>query len=490
MTRGIEPDGAHVTTETTLPPRVLLVGAYERDNFGDLLFLLVTERYLTEAEVVSAAPFNADMTALLDREVHAYGPLLRDQAFDAIWTVGGQVGGIDLRAAYRMSVPPEVYREFESGSAEDQARLLRRAVGGVPVVSPYIPSPLAYPRNAGALAVLNSVGLEGVRATDRYRREELVAVLRGETLVSVRDQASSEYLSSLGIEHRLIPDAVHAISTLHPAEPDRSSDVAIVQASSAILRNLGPAKLATAIATSPRLREARIRFLLAGAATGHDSVDDYRDLIQRIRRTAPELDLGIIEDRRPLDLVDHIRRARVVLSSSLHVRIVASAYGVPRVTFERSKPTKYAAFWDPGMPYGVRSEQLDQAIREALSRADHQTELTRSAELSRLAHENLADLAAQVMAMTRTGTPEAVERRRDARRQHQAELLASRANRDAELTSLESELRRTRRELAAIRSSRSYWLASYGARVGRAIRRGLHRWELPAPGRSAVRTRD
>jgi hypothetical protein len=25
-------------------PRVLLVGAYERDNFGDLLFLLVTER--------------------------------------------------------------------------------------------------------------------------------------------------------------------------------------------------------------------------------------------------------------------------------------------------------------------------------------------------------------------------------------------------------------------------------------------------------------
>ena len=27
-------------------PRVLTVGAYERDNVGDLLFLLVTERYL------------------------------------------------------------------------------------------------------------------------------------------------------------------------------------------------------------------------------------------------------------------------------------------------------------------------------------------------------------------------------------------------------------------------------------------------------------
>ena len=73
-------------------PRVLLVGAYERDNLGDLLFLLVTERYLEGAEVVAGAPFSADMRELLDRKVPAYGPLLQAEAFDAIWTVGGQVG--------------------------------------------------------------------------------------------------------------------------------------------------------------------------------------------------------------------------------------------------------------------------------------------------------------------------------------------------------------------------------------------------------------
>jgi hypothetical protein len=63
--------------ETPPVPRVLMVGAYERDNLGDLLFLLVTERYLPHAEIVSAAPFGADMTTLLDRRVHAYGPLLQ-----------------------------------------------------------------------------------------------------------------------------------------------------------------------------------------------------------------------------------------------------------------------------------------------------------------------------------------------------------------------------------------------------------------------------
>ena len=86
--------------------RVLLVGAYERHNFGDLLFLLLTERCLGDAEVVAAAPFAADMTELLDRQVPAYGPLLDAGRFDAIWTVGGQVGAIDLARAYRMSASP------------------------------------------------------------------------------------------------------------------------------------------------------------------------------------------------------------------------------------------------------------------------------------------------------------------------------------------------------------------------------------------------
>ena len=51
------------------------MGAYERDNFGDLLFLLVTERYLGGADVVAAAPFAADMRRLLGRRIPAFGPL-------------------------------------------------------------------------------------------------------------------------------------------------------------------------------------------------------------------------------------------------------------------------------------------------------------------------------------------------------------------------------------------------------------------------------
>ena len=51
-------------------------------------------------------PVPADMRPLLDRRVHAYGPLLRDEPWDVVWTVGGQVGSIDLRRAYRFSASP------------------------------------------------------------------------------------------------------------------------------------------------------------------------------------------------------------------------------------------------------------------------------------------------------------------------------------------------------------------------------------------------
>ena len=115
---------------------------------------------------------------------------------------------------------------------------------------------------------------------------------------------------------------------LWPAERDPAPDVAIVQISSAILRRLGHAAVGARIAASPALRGRPVRLLLAGTATGHDAVADYEELM----RHAPGVDVAILEGRRPLDVVDQIRRARVVVGTSLHVRIIAAAYGVPRVS--------------------------------------------------------------------------------------------------------------------------------------------------------------
>ena len=401
-------------------PRILLVGAYERDNFGDLLFLLLTERYLGHADVIAAAPFRADMTALIDREVPAYGPLLQRERFDAIWTVGGQVGAMDLPRAYRMSARPAAHRRYLRASERRRAAILRRATGGVPSRSPYIPAPVEHPRNAGAITVLNSIGLAGLRRAEEEHRRHVVSVLRGQTSIAVRDRASSDFLARRGIAHRLVPDAVHALGVLDPFERDPGAGVAIVQASSAVLRRLGHDAVAARLAASPQLRGLRIRMLLAGTATGHDDRADLERVAGHLRRAAPRTDVAILDTRRPLELVDHIRRARVVIGTSLHVRIVASAYGVPRVSLVKHKPTEYARSWDSDMPHGVALADLDDAIGAAVARAAAPASQARSADLALRAHEHLAGLAAEVTTLARTQTGHDEARRREARERHRA----------------------------------------------------------------------
>lgn len=406
-----------MSSERAHRPRILLVGPYERDNVGDLLFLLVTERYLTDADVVAAAPFASDMRELLGREVPAFTPLLSGERFDAIWSVGGQLGGVTVGRAYRMSASRGAYRAYRvavRSGAGDPA--LRRAAGGPPPPWPYVPDPLDYPPNAGAIGVVNSAGLGSLKRLDPDERERRLALLRGQTVVRVRDRASSELLAAAGVDHRLAPDAVHALGAIFPVRRDGARDVAVFQASRSILTALDRREVAAALAACESLRGLRLRFVAAGTATGHDSLVEYERIARRLRRAAPWLDAQVVSERRPLALVELLARARVVVGTSLHIRVIASAYGVARVSLARPKVSAYAADWDPDMPYGVGLADLDAAIARALAVAERPESAAASRALSRRVHDELADLATEVLALARADT-DATRARRAALRQ-------------------------------------------------------------------------
>ncbi len=109
-----------------------------------------------------------------------------------------------------------------------------------------------------------------------------------------------------------------------------------------------------------------------------------------------------------------------MIGTSLHVRIVAGAYGVPRVTLTKRKPTEYARSWDSDMPYDVALNDLDHAIEAADRPRPAAASQARSADLALRAHEHLAGLAAEVTALARTQTERDAERRREARARHRA----------------------------------------------------------------------
>ncbi|SDU63253.1 polysaccharide pyruvyl transferase family protein [Jiangella alkaliphila] len=260
--------------------------------------------------------------------------------------------------------------------------------------------------------MLNSVGLANF-VDDLPDPGEGVRYLRSLTHVSVRDQESSDKLASLGIAHRLAPDAVHSLRLNRPATRPERPEIALFQVCESVLRRYGIDAVAAALIGCDALRQHPIRVLMTGTwREGGDSVDANRDLVRRVKGLDPAADIEMIMDRRPFDLVDHIQRARVVIGTSLHLRIVASAYDVPRVTlsvFVSDKPTRYARLWDDIMPFDVSLDEMGDAVNAALSLDGSRRVIAQSDELARLSDENLRQVSDQVISAAR-------DRRRSATR--------------------------------------------------------------------------
>lgn len=380
------------------------MGAYERDNFGDLLLLLQTEHYLPDnADIVTGAPFATDMTALLDRKIPAYGPLLEQESFDAVWTVGGEVGGANLQQAFCMIASDEELDLWRVASDSAKGEMVGARTGATPIDSPYMPRLAAYSKNAAAVQVLNSVGFAGVSKLSAERQQVVHEISRSADRISVRDRASSAWLRQKGVAHTLAPDLVHTIGRTRPARGPKNEELALVQISEPEIKRRGVQTVAEAIAKSVHLSRYTIKFFVAGTAPGHDSVDRYQDLSRRIREISPDQRIEISHLRRPYDLVDELSTASLWVGLSLHGRIISSAYGIPRVSFTKNKVDAYSSTWDPDMPWGVTMDRLDDAIELALS-PSQQSASAVGGDLAALAEKNIRS------AVNEIGRGESVDR--------------------------------------------------------------------------------
>lgn len=413
-------------------PRILCIGAYERDNFGDLLFQMVTDTYLADvADVVYAAPFAADMTDLTGLDVPAFGPLLESESFDAVWTVGGEVGGTSVDYAYKAAMGSEVFAEYSDSTLEERRATLASHMGSVHVDSPYLPRPSAYARNVTAASVVNSVGVAAVKRLPAVRKAAVTGILREATFVSVRDRLASDVLSSAGIEHTLEPDLIHSIALTRPRAADSEpGDYILLQISDGHLKKYSLASFAQAIIDSPALAAHPIRLFLAGTAPGHDSVASYQKIIDRVLAADPSRDITVSSSLKPWDRVDEIAGAKLWIGGSLHGRIVSCAYGVPRVSIAKRKLDEYAQTWDPDMPWGITPATLDDAVRAALERGEVD-DGGLGDELARRADANIRAAVARVVEHVESArTDEAGELRRviEARNTQWGELVAGLAD--------------------------------------------------------------
>jgi hypothetical protein len=303
-------DAQHGGGGQTSPRRVGIVGTFDVENYGDLLFPLIAqaavERRLESVEVVpfspnhrSAPAWPYDVRSTID---------LPDMlpSLSALLIGGGQIVRFDT--GYPIPTDPRVHLPID-----------------------YWLTPAVLGALAGKPVMWNAIGVWTDSPPAPWYDELVQATLSASHFVGLRDEASRGHLAALApaADLRLLPDTVFSIARLWPLDRESPDFVAwrealdvrgpyvVVQAD----QRLGPSRPAIdALFASLGVQTA---VLLPVCRCHGDDSDGLPPLPcgRTVRAGWPA----------PKILSEIIGRSTAVVASSLHACITAISYGVPVV---------------------------------------------------------------------------------------------------------------------------------------------------------------
>ena len=309
-------------------PPLILFGAFDRHNLGDLLL-----GRIAAALAARLAPGRPLLWAgLAERDLRAAGGA-RVRRLDAIAD----------RIRHRHRLQPARPAQAEALIAAHDRDLGGRDAWarhhlGIARHLPYLaPTTLFPPGLRIAHAGSGGVGFAHLPAA---WREEAIAALRGAAVLHVRDRDSRRALAAAGIDARLAPDPAVLVARVLGSEIAREAERGAAARVSArfpggwIAAQLGAefgddlslAALAAALDRLQRDTGWGVVLFCAGRAPWHDAPEVLHRL--RARLQAPGHCI-VATTRHVLQLCALIAGARLCLASSLHVRIVAEAFVRP-----------------------------------------------------------------------------------------------------------------------------------------------------------------
>ncbi len=381
-------------------------GAFDRHNFGDLLFPHLLAAQLRGARFEWAGLTARDLTPFGGHRVTPLGAKRRGHLIHA----GGEVLGCRAYEAAVMLLDP-------AAAAQAIARYDRDPAAATVWAARQLGTARALPYVAGRDAVaspgrliFNAVGGVDWATLPAQTRTEAKAALAAADWVSVRDRITLDALCADGITAALCPDpAVMArvccgetIARYAARGAVRAVREAFPQGYIACQFSAGFGDDATLDALAHGLRAAAtasglgVVLFQAGAAPWHDDAA----LFDAIRQRLPGGMARRFASLHLWDLCALIAASRVTLASSLHARIVALAYARPRLTLRPPQqgpgPDKHDAFiaaWEPdALPGCVAPDDLAPAVAAALAVPDAQLE-AHAASLEAAYRSSLAEWA-------------------------------------------------------------------------------------------------
>lgn len=322
--------------------RIVLFGPFDRHNLGDLLFAQVLRALLPKRELGYAGLARRDLRALGGVAAQPLSELIQDQAPLHLIHAGGETLSCEAWEAAAMLLPPEDARaavaRYAMAPPAEQRHWAQTQIG-INLRAPYVLPKRLFHRPG--VFVHNAVGGVALAERDSDFQTEVAASLHSADFVGVRDHLSQATLARLGISAVLMPDAAVMVQTLFGARialHAQTGEVAHVRAACAAgyiaaQFSLDFADEATQRALAAALDQLHLQtgftiiLFRAGAAPLHDDLALYRTLAARMHHTPL-----IFESLPVWNICALIAHSRLFCGSSLHGRIVALAYGLPRVS--------------------------------------------------------------------------------------------------------------------------------------------------------------
>lgn len=367
---------------------MILFGAFDRHNFGDLLLAHVAAALLDGRLLVLAGLAGRDLQGYGGHPVRALTEVAeewRDRPVDLVHVGGELLTCGAWEAAVMLQTPDDAAAAIRRFDAHPTERLAwAQETLGYADLAPYTVSRERFPRARRVIYL--AVGGVDLGARDEQLRCEVFAKLRVADAVSVRDGATLAQLKAAGVAATLIPDPVVMLAELFgPLIRARAQtgEVARVRATFpagyiAIQFSADFGDDATLDVIAQQLDRAAseqglgVVFFRAGAAPWHDDIGVYERVAGRLRPRERAVIFGSLDI---WDIGALIAMGRIYVGGSLHGRIAATAFGRPRINLGRpstaNAPTKqaaYAASWEAaGVPVATEPTGIAAAIRRALA---------------------------------------------------------------------------------------------------------------------------
>ena len=363
----------------------LLLGAYDRHNFGDLLFPHIAAALLPGSRPIFAGLAERDLRPFGGHRTHALVRLAAELGNLPVRIIhmGGEILTCEAwQAALMLQPPAEAPALIARLDAHPAERLdWARATLGLPSLAPYVAGRRLFPR---AQLIHAGVGGAGLQHSPPALRDEVIAALREADMVGVRDRQTLTHLHAAGVPAHLMPDpavlTAERFGATIRAHASRGEPAAIgqrfprgylaVQFSADFGDDATLDTLAAQLSEAAAASDCGIVLFRAGSAPWHDTLDCLERLASRLAPATAQ----VFRSLQLWDICALIAGSRGYCGSSLHGRIVATAFARPRLNVlppQRSEPGKVQAYIDsweaPALPATAPVDMLAARLGEALA---------------------------------------------------------------------------------------------------------------------------